>query len=128
MKECVRVVKTRLKRVEIMNFKFSVAVLALLLGMVQPLHAENLPAFNLTIKDGRYSPETVEIPAGQKIRLVIRNEGPGPEEFESSDLNREKVIKAGKTAEVTIGPLKPGTYKFIGEFHPQTAQGRIIAK
>ena len=74
------------------------------------------------------SPEQVEIPAGQKIKLVIKNDGPGPEEFESSDLNREKIIKAGKTAEVTIGPLNPGTYKFIGEFHPQTAQGRIVAK
>lgn len=117
-----------------MNFKFSVTVtvtvtvLVLLFGVAQPLHAENLPVFNLTIKDARYLPETVEVPADRKIKLVIKNEGPGSEEFESSDLNREKVIKAGKTAEVTIGPLKPGTYKFIGEFHPQTAQGRIIAK
>lgn len=113
---------------QIVNFKSSVAALALLLVMAQPLHAENLPVFNLTIKDGRYSPETVEIPADRKIKLVVKNEGPGPEEFESSDLNREKVIKAGKSAEVTIGPLKPGTYKFIGEFHPKTAQGRIVAK
>ena len=98
------------------------------LGIGLPLQAENLPAFNLTIKDGRYLPEQVEIPAGQKIKLVIKNDGPGPEEFESSDLNREKLIKDGKTAEVTIGPLNPGTYKFIGEFHPKTAQGRIVAK
>ena len=113
-----------------MNVKYWVMVPALLLslGIALPLHAENLPAFNLTIKDGRYSPEQVEIPAGQKIKLVIKNDGPGPEEFESSDLNREKIIKAGKTAEVFIGPLKPGTYKFIGEFHPKTAQGQIVAK
>lgn len=111
-----------------MNVKYWVMVPALSLGIALPLHAENLPAFNLTIKDNRYSPEQVEIPAGQKIKLVINNEGPGPEEFESSDLNREKLIKAGKTAEVIIGPLKAGTYKFIGEFHPQTAQGQIVAK
>ena len=98
------------------------------LGITLPLHAENLPAFNPTVKDGRYALEQVEIPAGQKIKLVIENDGPGPEEFESSDLNREKLIKAGKTAEVTIGPLNPGTYKFIGEFHPQTAQGQIVAR
>jgi len=113
-----------------MNVKYWVMVPALLLslGIAPLLRAENLPAFNLTIKDGRYSPEVVEIPAGQKIKLVIKNDGPGPEEFESSDLNREKIIKAGKTADVIIGPLKPGTYKFIGEFHPETAQGRIVAK
>lgn len=111
-----------------MNVKYWVLVLALSLGTTLPLHAENLPSFNLTIKDGRYSPEQVEIPAGQKIKLVIKNDGPGPEEFESPDLNREKLIKAGKTAEVTIGPLNPGTYKFFGEFHPKTAQGRIVAR
>ena len=111
-----------------MNMKYWVMVPALSLGIVLPLHAENLPSFNLTIKDGRYSPEQVEIPAGQKIKLVIKNDGPGPEEFESSDLNREKLIKAGKTAEVTIGPLNPGTYKFICEFHPRTAQGWIVAR
>jgi plastocyanin len=105
-----------------------VPALSLSLGIALPLNAENLPSFNLTIKDGRYSPEQVEIPAGQKIKLVIKNDGPGPEEFESSDLNREKIIKAGNTAEVFIGPLKPGTYKFIGEFHPKTAQGQIVAR
>jgi plastocyanin len=111
-----------------MNMKYWVVVSALSLGIALPLRAENLPAIYLTIKDGRYSPEQMEIPAGQKIKLVIKNDGPGPEEFESSDLNREKLIKAGKTAEVSIGPLNPGTYKFFGEFHPQTAQGRIVAK
>ncbi len=118
------------ERVEIMNVKYWMMVPALLLslGIALPLHAENLPVFNLTIKDGRYSPEQVEIPAGQKIKLVIKNDGPGAEEFESSDLNREKIIKAGKTAEVIIGPLKAGTYKFIGEFHPETAKGQIVAK
>src|SRR3989344_9406302 len=94
------------ERAETMNVKYSGMMPALLFGTVSPLHAENLPAFNLTIKNGRYSPEQVEIPASQKIKLVIKNDGPGPEEFESSDLNREKLI-------------------FVGEFYPKTAQGRI---
>lgn len=111
-----------------MNIQYWVLVPALSLGVMLPLHAENLPAFGLSIKDGRYAPEQLVVPAGQKIKLVIRNDGPGPEEFESSDLNREKLIKAGKTVEVTLGPLSPGTYKFIGEFHPETAQGQIVAK
>jgi Cupredoxin-like domain len=111
-----------------MSVKYWVMVATLSLGIALPLHAENLPSFHLSIKDGRYSPEQVEIPAGQKIKLIIKNDGPGPEEFESSDLNREKIIQAGKSAEIFIGPLKPGTYKFIGEFHPKTAQGQIVAK
>ena len=90
--------------------------------------AADLPRFKLTAKDGRFSPETIEVPAGKKFRLVVTNEGPGPEEFESHELNREKVIPPGKTAEIIIGPLKPGTYSFFGEFHPKTAKGQIVAK
>jgi hypothetical protein len=117
------------KRTEIMKIKFWGLVLGLSCAVAAaPLQAGDLPSFNLTIKDGRYTPELVEIPANQKVKLVVKNEGPGPEEFESSDLNREKVIHAGKTAEITIGPLKAGTYKFIGEFHPETAKGQIVAK
>lgn len=94
-----------------------------------PLHAADpLPSFELTAKDGRFIPETVEVPAGQKFKLVVRNEGPGPEEFESHELNREKIIPAGQKVDITIGPLKAGRYKFFGEFHPETANGQIVAK
>ena len=102
--------------------------LGLSLGLVFPLHAETLSGYDLTAKDGRFLPEKIEVPAGQKIRLTVKNEGPGPEEFESSKLNREKMIMPGKSADIFIGPLKPGVYDFYGEFHPQTARGQIIAK
>lgn len=103
-------------------------IAGLSLGLVFPLHADNLPSFNLTAKDGRFLPEQIDIPVGLKIRLVVKNEGSGPEEFESSALNREKLIMPGKSAEIFIGPLKPGAYEFYGEFHPQTARGRIVAR
>lgn len=111
-----------------MNIKYLGLLFGLSLGVALPLQAENLPSFNLTAKDGRFSPEKLEVPAGQKIQLVIKNEGPDPEEFESSDLNREKVVKAGNTVQVIIGPLSAGTYGFYGDFHPQTARGQIIVK
>ncbi len=112
-----------------MKIKQYLGVAALVsLGMVVPVHAETLPSFELTAKDGRFTPEKIEIPAGQKVRLVVRNEGPGPEEFESSDLNREKLVMSGKSADIIIGPLKAGVYGFYGEFHPQTAKGQIVAK
>ncbi len=83
---------------------------------------------SLVIKDGRFNPETIEVPAGKKIRLEILNQGTAAEEFESSDLNREKLIRPGAKATISIGPLKPGTYRFFGEFNPKTAQGVIVAK
>lgn len=94
-----------------------------------PVMAEE-PGLNpsLVIKDGRFSPETVEVLAGKKFRLEIHNQGTAAEEFESSDLNREKLISPGAKTAISIGPLKPGTYRFFGEFNPKTAQGVIIAK
>jgi hypothetical protein len=112
------------------SIKYRVVILgmSLLLGTALPLRAADLPAFNLTVKDGRFTPEKLEVPAGQKFRLIVRNEGSGPEEFESSDLNREKVITPGNSVVIFIGPLKPGSYGFFGDFHPQTARGQIVAK
>lgn len=103
-------------------------VLGMSFVIATPLFAEELPSFQLTTKDGRFSPEKIEIPAGKKIKLVVRNEGSGPEEFESHDLNREKMVMPGKSVEIFIGPLKPGVYGFYGEFNPKTATGQIIAK
>jgi len=102
--------------------------LGLFLAAALPLHAADLPSFNLSVKDGRFTPEQLEVPAGQKFKLVVRNEGAAPEEFESSDLNREKVVMPGTSTIVFIGPLEAGTYGFFGDFHPQTARGRIVAR
>lgn len=93
-----------------------------------PAPAADLPTFTLTIRDGRFLPETVEVPANTKFRLQIKNEGPGAEEFESVELRKEKVLAPGASSFLIFMPLKPGSYKFFGEFHPQTAQGRILAK
>jgi Cupredoxin-like domain len=105
----------------------SLIVLLLAAGLTPGL-ADELPRYQLTAKDGRFTPDTLEVPAGKKFRLVVTNAGPGPEEFESHELNREKVIPAGSKAEIIIGPLQPGTYGFFGDFHPETAKGRIVAK
>jgi hypothetical protein len=90
--------------------------------------ADDVPKYQLTVKAGRFTPETIEVAAGKKFILTVKNEGPGAEEFESHDLKREKVIPEGKQIDIAIGPLKVGTYKFVGEYHEATAKGQIIAK
>lgn len=90
--------------------------------------AEELLALKLTARNGRFYPETIEAPAGTRFKIVITNEGPGPEEFESIELRKETVLAPGVTRAVVFAPLKPGVYRFFGEFHPDTAQGRIIVK
>ncbi len=105
------------------------ASLALATWMLSfPALAADLPTFDLTIKDAKFTPETIEVPANTKFRLKIKNEGPGPEEFESSELHKEKVLAEGASSFIIFQPLKPGTYQFIGEFHPKTAKGQIVVK
>jgi len=87
-----------------------------------------VPEFELVIRDHLFFPSTLEIPAGVKVRVVVDNQDDTPEEFESYELNREKVIPGRTRTVIFIGPLKPGEYPFFGEFYPKTAQGRVIAK
>lgn len=82
----------------------------------------------LIIKDHKFSPETITIPAGKKIKLIVKNLDATPEEFESYVLHREKIIQPKGKAKIFIGPLKPGRYPFFGEFHADTAKGVIVAK
>lgn len=84
--------------------------------------------FAVNIRNHAFEPAEITIPANQKIKLLVNNLDATPEEFESYDLNREKIISGNGKAVIFIGPIKPGTYKFFGEFNPNTAQGVIIAR
>ncbi|MEK7696822.1 MAG: cupredoxin domain-containing protein [Pseudomonadota bacterium] len=91
-------------------------------------NAEELYTVQLTARDGRFYPETLNVPAGQRVKIVFRNDGPGIEEFDSRDLRQEKVVMPGATLAFVLMPLKPGVYRFIGELHPDTAKGQVVAK
>jgi len=97
-------------------------------GNISAVRADDEPTFTLTIKDHRFEPTQLDVPAGVKIKLLVKNADATPEEFESTDLRREKVIAGGQQAIVFVGPLKPGSYEFFGDFNPKTARGRIVAK
>lgn len=85
-------------------------------------------SFTLQIKDHRFQPAEIKVPAGKKIKLLVENKDATPEEFESHSLNREKVIAGNGSATIYIGPLAAGRYAFVGEFHEESAQGVIIAE
>jgi hypothetical protein len=84
--------------------------------------------FELVLKDHRFTPDRLEVPAGEKIALVVKNQDPTPEEFDSHDLKREKVVKGGQEIRVLVGPLAAGEYKFAGEYNEKTAKGVLVAK
>ena len=87
-----------------------------------------LLTFAVIIKDGRIHPARLEVPAGKKIKLTIKNDGPGPCEFENLDLRVEKVLAPGASSFVVIHALRPGSYRFFDEFHPSTSEMLLIAK
>ena len=102
--------------------------LAALLALAGTALAADPPQFSMTIEGHKFTPDRIEVPAGQKVKLVIENKDDTAEEFDSGDLRAEKVIPPKTKGTVFIGPLKAGEYKFIGEFHAQTAHGVVVAK
>lgn len=88
----------------------------------------DMPEYEITIRNHLFHPSTLVVPAHTKVKLVIYNQDNTAEEFESYELNREKVIIGGHKAAVFIGPLDPGVYPYFGEFNPRTAQGIIVSE
>ena len=112
---------------------FGIKVLSsLIIGLLIFVHAsqaaETNDVYTIAISDHHFSPQELVVPAHQKIKLIVENRDPTAEEFESYDLNREKIVGGKSSITLHIGPLKPGTYKYFGEFHQNTAQGTIVAQ
>jgi plastocyanin len=84
--------------------------------------------YTLTIKDHKFTPEELKVPANTRVVITVINEDATAEEFESNVLKVEKVIAGKSRGTVRIGPLKPGRYPFVGEFHEATAKGVVIAE
>jgi plastocyanin len=82
----------------------------------------------LVIRDHKFTPAELTVPARKKIKLVIENQDATAEEFESYELNREKVVPPKGKVTVFVGPLEPGRYPFFGDFHKETAKGVLIAQ
>lgn len=85
-------------------------------------------SFTLTIKDHKFDPAELHIPADKAATLVVKNLDATPEEFESKPLRIEKIVPANSEASFAVRPLKAGRYKFFGEFHEDSARGEIVAE
>jgi plastocyanin len=108
------------------------AVAAAVLAGAAGMPAARAPAqedgYVMTFKDNKLEPAELAVPAGKEFKLTVKNADQTAEEFESEDLELEKVIAGGSAAEFTIKALEPGRYEVFGEFHEDTAKGHIVAK
>jgi len=110
-----------------LTIRKSAILLVVLILFTSTQTRADTPEFQLVIKDHQFHPARLEVPAGTRVKLFIHNQDPTPEEFESYELNREKVIMGNSSVTVFVGPLQAGEYPFFGEFNPQTAQGILVA-
>jgi len=101
--------------------------LALLLAL-DAAHADDSSPIEVTLKDHRFSPAEIRIPAGKSTVLNLHNEDATAEEFDSDALAIEKVIAGGRSGLIRIRPLAKGHYPFAGEYHADTAQGVVIVE
>jgi len=82
----------------------------------------------LVIKDHRFVPAEMKVPPDRKIKLTVVNQDASAEEFESYELNREKVVAGNSRIVVFVGPLARGKYPYFGDFHMDTAKGTLIVE
>jgi hypothetical protein len=107
----------------------SLCVLLALVAMVTLTPAAaRADDLTLTLKDHKFTPEEIKVPANKRVEVTLVNEDATPEEFDSKALKVEKVVPGKSKGVVRIGPLKPGRYPFIGEYHEATAKGVVIAE
>jgi plastocyanin len=104
-----------------------IAWVTALLALIAASALAEDPSFTITLKNNQFVPSEVQIPAGLKVKLVVRNENPTTSEFESNQFHREKVVTPGQEITVFVGPLDPGSYEFFDDFHPQT-RGHLVVK
>jgi len=104
-------------------------LLAMAVALTMPLAAHAADdTITTTIKNHVFTPSEIKVPANKRVMITVVNEDSTPEEFDSSALKVEKVVPGKSRGVVRIGPLKPGKYPFIGEYHESTAKGVVIAE
>ena len=105
--------------------RIAIIIAALLVIAPALARADDL---TITIKDHKFTPTEINVKANTRVQLTVINEDATPEEFDSHALKVEKVVPGKSKGIVRIGPLKPGRYPFIGEYHESTAKGVVIAE
>ncbi len=88
--------------------------------------ADDLQTYKLVLKDHKFAPEELHVPAAKPFWIIIANNDDAAGEFEMSAPTLEKIIQPGAEGRVRVRPLAPGSYSFFDDFHPD-AKGAIVA-
>jgi plastocyanin len=111
-----------------MRYAFASIFAVAFLSIAGAVQAQDAHDATIVIRNHRFEPSELKVPANKRINLKVKNEDATSEEFESKEFKAEKVIAGKSEATIRISPLKPGRYKFFGEYHESTAKGVLIAE
>ena len=114
------------RRIRLLSLLAAMAWLALLPALAWSGDAPQEIA--VTLEKNRFQPDEIKVKAGAPFAIVLTNKDKGPEEFDMQQPRIEKVVPPGKTVKIRIPALKPGAYPFVGEYHNETAKGKIVAQ
>ena len=89
--------------------------------------ADEDPVFEITFRDGAIEPLVTIVPMATRFKLVLKNEGATPVEFESIELRKEKVLGPGVTTFIVIRRLDQGEHLFFDDFHPNARNAKLVA-
>jgi hypothetical protein len=102
------------------------AILSFLLLTASPALADESIA--VTLQNHKFTPSEIPVKANTPAVIALTNKDATAEEFDSTALKVEKVVAGNSSGNVRIRALAPGRYPFMGEYHPGTAQGVVVAK
>jgi hypothetical protein len=105
-----------------------IALAALLMGIGGFSARADDPELRLTLHDHTFAPNEIKAPANAAFVIIVTNQDPTPEEFESTSMKVEKIVAPNSEIKVRLRALKPGRYEFWGEYHQDTAKGVLIVE
>ena len=116
-------------RINHSHIKIAIVAAAGLLGLASWSAARADEAPNkVKFADGHFEPASLKVSAGTPVVLTVTNNAAAAIEFESFELNRERVVQPGETITVKLPKLDPGQYHFFDDFHSEVPQGTIVAQ
>ena len=106
-----------------------VTIAICLAGLLTGASAVAQQTFNaeISVRNHRFQPTDITVPANVPIVLRIKNLDPIPMEFESVSLRVEKIVTGNSSGIVRLRPLTPGRYNFFDDFN-QHANGVLVAR
>src|SRR5215472_988397 len=105
------------------SYRFTPLIVLLLVNLAFPADGRAAPADEIRFQNHHFTPQTLDVSAGQPLRLKVTNASNETIEFESFKLNREIAMTPGETATVSLPALTPGSYDFYDDFHQDVPEG-----